>query len=137
MRTAALLLTLVCGALLAATMPALTHAALLDSNPEDGARLPIAPQRVSLTFSQPVQLEFSEVTVIGPDGSQWQAGEPDQDEAVVSVPLRPLGPAGEYTIGYPGAVCRQPPGAGFDQLHPHRVGAGERRPSSDRTGTHV
>ncbi|MQA15675.1 MAG: copper resistance protein CopC [Pseudonocardiaceae bacterium] len=100
MRRIALLLALIGIGLLAGAGPASAHAALIGSDPPEGASLASGPQRVSLTFSQSVQTGFSEVTVVGPNGEQWQAGEPVDDGAVVSVPVRPLGPAGEYTIGY-------------------------------------
>lgn len=86
--------------LLAAAGPASAHAALIGSDPAAGASMAAGPQQVSLTFSEPVQPGFTVVTVVGPDGRQWQAAEPTADGAVVSVPVRPLGPAGEYTIGY-------------------------------------
>jgi len=40
------------------------------------------------------------VTVTGPNGNQWQAGPPVEAGAVVSAPVRPLGPVGQYTIAY-------------------------------------
>lgn len=86
--------------LLVGTGPAAAHNVLIASDPSDDASLATGPERVSLTFDLPVQPGFSIVTVTGPDGNQWQAGAPVEQDAVVSVPVRPLGPAGEYTIGY-------------------------------------
>jgi len=40
------------------------------------------------------------MTVIGPDDNMWSTGEPDVNGAVISVGLRPLGPAGTYTVNY-------------------------------------
>lgn len=79
---------------------AAAHNDLIASDPPDGASLAVGPARVRLTFDLPVQAGFTTVTVTGPDGNQWQAGGPAEDGAVVSAPVRPLGPAGEYTIGY-------------------------------------
>ncbi len=87
-------------ALLAGAGPAFAHAGLISSDPRDGASVATGPQLVDLTFSEAVQGGFSDVTVIGPGGRQWQAAEPSEDGPVVSVPVRPLGPAGEYTVGY-------------------------------------
>ncbi|MGH3754515.1 MAG: copper resistance CopC family protein [Pseudonocardiaceae bacterium] len=76
------------------------HNALIGSVPPDGAQVATGPARVSLTFNLPVQRGFSTVAVTGPDGSQWQAGPPAEAGAVVSAPVRPLGPVGQYTIAY-------------------------------------
>lgn len=76
------------------------HNQLIGSDPADGAQLAASPTRVVLIFDLPVQRGFSTVTVAGPDGQQWQAGPAVEEGAVVSAPLRPLGPAGRYTIAY-------------------------------------
>lgn len=100
MRRLAILLVAGGLALLLGSGPAMAHNVLIASDPPDGASLATGPQRVTLTFDLPVQPGFSTVTVTGPDGNQWQATGPAERGAVVSVPLRPLGPAGQYTIGY-------------------------------------
>ncbi len=93
-------LALVGLALLGSAGPAVAHNELIGSDPPDGGEVVTGPARVSLTFNLPVQRGFSTVTVTGPDGNQWQAGSPTEDGAVVSAPVRPLGPAGHYTIAY-------------------------------------
>ncbi|HEU0089647.1 MAG TPA: copper resistance CopC family protein [Pseudonocardiaceae bacterium] len=100
MRHLAALVVLVGLALLAGAGPASAHNVLIGSDPPDGARLATGPARVSLTFDLPVQPGFTTVTVTGPDGNQWQAGPPSEVGAVVSAPVRALGPAGEYVVGY-------------------------------------
>ncbi|MGH3933102.1 MAG: copper resistance CopC family protein [Pseudonocardiaceae bacterium] len=100
MRRVAALLIVAGWALLISTGTATAHNSLIASDPPDGASLATAPARVSLTFDLPVQPGFTTVTVTGPDGNQWQAGAPNEDGAVVSVPVQPLGPTGEYLIGY-------------------------------------
>ncbi|EHB54907.1 copper resistance protein CopC [Mycolicibacterium rhodesiae JS60] len=40
------------------------------------------------------------MTVVGPDGNLWSDGPPQVQGAVVSVGVRPLGPAGTYTVNY-------------------------------------
>ena len=40
------------------------------------------------------------MTVVGPDGNLWSTGEPQVEGAVISVGVRPLGPAGTYTVNY-------------------------------------
>ncbi len=94
------LLLLAGSALLAGVAPASAHTELIGSDPVDGSSTAAGPSRVALTFSEAVQTGFTTVTVVGPGGAQWQAGPPTQNGAVVTVPVRPLGPAGEYTIGY-------------------------------------
>ncbi|MGH3785464.1 MAG: copper resistance CopC family protein [Pseudonocardiaceae bacterium] len=99
------LLALVGLALLGSTGLASAHNELIGSDPPEGAELATAPARVVLTFDKPVQRGFSAVTVTGPgsapdNATQWQDGTATEDGAAVSAPVRPLGPAGQYTIAY-------------------------------------
>lgn len=97
----ALALALLTGlALLTAAAPALAHTRLVGSDPADGASLATAPDRVALTFNEAMQADFSTVTVVGPDGAEWQTGEVAASGDTVTVAVRPLGPAGRYEIGY-------------------------------------
>lgn len=92
-------LGLIGGALgLAATAGA--HAALIASDPSDNAELQQPPAAVSATFNEAMQPQFAAMTVIGPDGTQWSDGDPTVDGAVISVAVRPGGPAGSYTVNY-------------------------------------
>ena len=47
-----------------------------------------------------MQSQFAAMTVVGPDGNLWSTGEPEVKGAVISVAVRPLGPAGTYTVNY-------------------------------------
>ncbi|MGH3871093.1 MAG: copper resistance CopC family protein [Pseudonocardiaceae bacterium] len=76
------------------------HNELLGTDPLDGGQLTTGPARVILTFDLPAKRGFSTVIVTGPDGDQWQAGPATEDEATVSAPVRPLGPAGDYTVAW-------------------------------------
>jgi copper resistance protein C len=87
-------------ALFAGATPALAHTALKSSNPAKGASLPAAPPEITLTFSEPVQVEAGAITVAGPGGAQWTVGQPAVTGAVVTAPVTPAGPAGQYTINY-------------------------------------
>lgn len=100
MRRLLVLLVLAGVALLSSAGSATAHNVLIGSDPTDGAQVATGPARVSLTFDLPVQRGFSTVTVTGPDGNQWQAGPPAEAGATVSAAVRPLGPAGQYTIAY-------------------------------------
>jgi hypothetical protein len=55
---------------------------------------------VSATFNERLQTTFAAMTVVGPDGNVWSTGEPAVQGAVVSIGMRPLGPAGAYTVNY-------------------------------------
>lgn len=96
---AALMLALVAGGL-ASAGAAWAHAALIASDPAENAELPQPPPRVSATFNEPMQAQFAAMTVIGPDGDNWSDGDPQVDGAVISVDVRPGGPAGAYTVNY-------------------------------------
>ncbi|ASR33696.1 copper resistance protein CopC [Prauserella marina] len=88
-------------ALLGAATPASAHNTLVSSDPAEGAQLEEGPSRVTLTFDQTVQdAGVNQIAVTGPDGGQWIDGDVEVDSNVVSAPLRPLGPAGEYIIGF-------------------------------------
>lgn len=76
------------------------HAALIASDPVENALLPQAPARVSATFNEEMQPQFAAMTVVGPDGNLWSAGEPTVDGTIISVGVRPLGPSGRYTVNY-------------------------------------
>ena len=93
--------TLLCGlALLLGSGQALAHTRLESSDPADGTSLAAPPQRVSLTFNEPMQAGFTALTVVGPDQAQYQTGEVTANASTVSIGVRPLGPAGRYEIGY-------------------------------------
>lgn len=76
------------------------HAARIASDPAENAELSQQPARVSATFNEPMQARFAAMTVIGPDGASWSDGEPAVDGAVISVGVKPGGPAGTYTVNY-------------------------------------
>jgi methionine-rich copper-binding protein CopC len=83
------------------TSPAASaHATRISTEPAVGAALAAGPQRVSATFNEQLQTTFAAMTVVGPDGNVWSAGEPAVQGAVVGIALRELGPAGTYTVNY-------------------------------------
>ena len=84
----------------AGASPAAAHNSLVSADPADGASLATGPQQVRLTFDQPVQRGFTTVTVTGPEDTRWEGGEPDVSGSSVTTPVRPLGPAGDYVVGY-------------------------------------
>ena len=76
------------------------HATRIATDPAEGAELTQSPQRVSATFSETLQPAFAAMTVVGPDGNLWSDGDPQVQGAVIGVGVRPLGPAGTYTVNY-------------------------------------
>jgi copper resistance protein C len=80
--------------------PASAHAARVSADPADNAVLTTGPDRVTATFNERLQTTFAAMTVVGPDGNEWSSGEPSVQGAVVGIGVRPLGPAGTYTVNY-------------------------------------
>lgn len=76
------------------------HAIRIATDPVDNAALAQGPQTVSATFNEKLQPQFAAMTVVGPDGNLWSSGDPKVDGAIVTVGVRPLGPAGTYTVNY-------------------------------------
>jgi copper resistance protein C len=76
------------------------HTVRLSTDPADNAVLDAAPGRVSATFDEQLQPQFDAMTVVGPDGNLWSIGDAQVQGAVISVGVRPLGPAGIYTVNY-------------------------------------
>jgi methionine-rich copper-binding protein CopC len=100
-------LALVIGALLVSVCAAVAwapvasaHSSLVSSDPSNGASLATGPATVTLTFNEPIQESYATLKVIGPDKHYWEDGEPTVTGRSVSVPVRELGPAGEYLINY-------------------------------------
>ena len=76
------------------------HAVRVATDPAADATMSAGPARVSATFNEQLQTTFAAMTVVGPDGNLWSSGGPEVQGAVVSVAVRPLGPAGTYTVNY-------------------------------------
>lgn len=117
-----LLAVVVLAALLMLPCRAFAHAALVATDPADGAVLPSSPAQFSLTFSEPVSPLV--LTLVRPDGSQLpltsfrlsdQTVEIDNPETlksgthvlswrVVSVDGHPVGGSALFSIGAPSAA---------------------------------
>ena len=76
------------------------HTVLTASDPPPGAVLSVGPNRVSATFNEELQTGFAAMTLVGPDGNLWSAGDPEVRGAQAGVAVRPLGPSGNYTVNY-------------------------------------
>lgn len=82
------------------TPAAWAHAVRVAADPAPDATVSAGPARVTATFNEQLQTAFSAMTVIGPDGNLWSEGTPEVQGATVGVAVRPLGPAGKYTVNY-------------------------------------
>jgi len=85
---------------LATSPPAAAHTSLTATEPAADSTVQTGPARVTATFNEELQPAFAAVTVVGPDGNLWSAGEPEVRGTTASVPVRPLGPSGRYTVNY-------------------------------------
>lgn len=79
---------------------AIAHTALTATDPVADSAVTTGPALVTATFNEPVQPTFAAMTVVGPDGNLWSAGQAQVSDSKVSVAVRPLGPAGRYTVNY-------------------------------------
>ncbi|GAA0796962.1 hypothetical protein Sya03_51450 [Spirilliplanes yamanashiensis] len=117
------------GVLFAPAAPASAHAVLQRSDPQPDSIVPQAPDRVTLVFSETVQLVQGRTRVVAPDGSRADEGEPVIEgttltirlgaEAkgtylvsyrVVSADSHPVSGAFTYSVG----AASAPPSAGDD-----------------------
>jgi methionine-rich copper-binding protein CopC len=89
-------------ALVGLAVPASAHNSLIGSTPRDGALMEAGPDQIELKFDQPVQMGqgLNTVAVLGPNNDHWEGGPVQVASNVVTAPVRPLGPAGAYKIGY-------------------------------------
>ncbi|MFC4070639.1 copper resistance CopC/CopD family protein [Actinoplanes subglobosus] len=87
------------GSLLGAA-PASAHAALVGSDPAANSVVPDAPNRVTLKFSESVQLIAGKIRVLAPDGSRADQGDPTVNGTEVTIPLRSGGERGTYLVSY-------------------------------------
>lgn len=85
---------------LAGAGTAAAHATRIAADPAPDTVLTQAPARVSATFNEDMQTPFAAMTVVGPDGNLWSTDDVEVQGPVVSVGVRPLGPAGRYTVNY-------------------------------------
>jgi copper resistance protein C len=102
MRKLAGLVAVIGAVLLWSAAPASAHNSLIGSTPKDGSQVDAGPATIELKFDQPVQMGqgLNAIAVIGPNNDHWEGGQASVTSNVVTAPVRPLGPAGNYKIGY-------------------------------------
>lgn len=89
--------------LLAGAGPASAHAALQSTDPAQNAVLPVAPQTVTLTFSEAVSLSSDSVRVLDPAGRAVDSGSPAHADGKDNTARVGLGTGlanGTYTIAW-------------------------------------
>ncbi|NJP42925.1 copper resistance protein CopC [Actinacidiphila epipremni] len=91
--------------LLGSATPASAHAALLHTDPADGAVVQTAPQQVVLTFSEGVLLSADSLRVLDPAGTNVAVGTPGHaagkdSGSTATVALRPGLGNGTYTVAW-------------------------------------
>jgi methionine-rich copper-binding protein CopC len=91
---------LIAGMAMTGMAVASAHAVRVAADPAPDASLTVAPSRVSATFNEALHTDFAAMTVVGPDGNLWSDGTAQVQGAMASVGVRPLGPAGTYTVNY-------------------------------------
>jgi copper transport protein len=90
-------------ALLVPAATALGHAVLLTSSPAADGRLATPPERVTLTFSEPVEIvQGDDIDVVDGEGNDVTGGPATNagQANVVEIPLRPGLGDGTYTVRY-------------------------------------
>ncbi|HEY9441305.1 MAG TPA: copper resistance CopC family protein, partial [Streptomyces sp.] len=92
------------GLLLAGASPASAHAALIGSDPQDGAVVATAPSRITLTFSEQIAVGDDSIRVLEPSGKRADTGAPrdltNGDSVRYGVALRGGLPDGTYTVAW-------------------------------------
>ncbi|MDO8530840.1 MAG: FixH family protein [Dehalococcoidia bacterium] len=87
---------------LAGARPALAHAELVDSNPAANAVLPVAPERITLTFSETVDPKFTQALALDAQRQRVDAGDVriSGDRLSLSLGLKTPLPDGTYLVNW-------------------------------------
>jgi copper transport protein len=120
--------------LLGPASPASAHAALVATDPANGTIVPDAPNNVTLTFSESVQLISGKIQILAPDGSRADEGDPQQDGNTVTIPLRSGGGRGTYLVSYRVVSADSHPVGGSIT---YSVGAASTPPTATQNDTKV
>ncbi|HEX6404830.1 MAG TPA: copper resistance protein CopC, partial [Pseudonocardiaceae bacterium] len=126
--------------LLAGTGPASAHAALIATEPGQGAVVGTLPATVSLTFSEPVVVAPGGVRVFGPDGGEVDDGHATHlgSAPTVGVRLTHQSHQGTYTVSWRVTSADSHPVAGaftFSVGHPTATPPGRAPPSAQPPGS--
>ena len=89
----------VCACLILGAAPVSAHAALIGTDPSDGARLDKAPTTVTLEFSEDVATP-AYVVITAPDGSRVKTGSVNVLDKTVTATMAPVDIKGTYSMSY-------------------------------------
>ena len=84
-----------------AAQPASAHPVYVDSQPRASQSIPGSPSEVNVFFSEPIELDYSRISVLGPDGARVDMNDKHYvqgDTASIGVTMQPALPEGEYTV---------------------------------------
>src|SRR5215210_4877016 len=88
--------------LFASSLPdSFAHPAYVKSTPQAFQTVASSPPAVNVFFTEPIELKYSKISVIGPDGNRVDKNDPhnvDGDTASLGVSLPPGIPDGTYTV---------------------------------------
>jgi copper transport protein len=89
-------------ALFASSVPdSFAHPVYVKSTPQAFESVSSSPPAVNVFFTEPIELKYSKISVIGPDGNRVDKDDPHNvggDTASLGVSLQPGSPDGTYTV---------------------------------------
>lgn len=88
-------------ALAGAPQQSFAHPITIGSSPRAFQSLSSSPAEVKLSFTEPIELTYSTISVLGPDGSRVDKNDPHNvggDTQTLAVSLKPSLPDGVYTV---------------------------------------
>ncbi len=119
-------------ALFASSIPAsFAHPVYVRSTPQAFQSVPASPSEVSIFFTEPIELKYSKISVLSPDGSEVSKNDPHNvggDTASLGVSLQPGLPDGTYTVST--KVLSAVDGHSVDNAFTFGVGLGTKLSSS-------
>ena len=130
-----LMVAALCWAAVVGAPTAAAHAVRIATDPAVDAMLANGPAQVSATFNEALQTGFAAMTVVGPDGNLWSTGDTHVQGAIASVSVRPLGPAGTYTVNYRVTSADGHVVSGSWPFHLTAAGTGTPGPPAAASGT--
>jgi copper transport protein len=83
------------------TIPVYAHPIVTDSNPKQFQSLENPPDTVTVYFSEPIVLQYSQISVIDSEGNKVDNGNPENykgDSSTISIPLKKAIGEGTFTI---------------------------------------
>ncbi|MGW0226921.1 copper resistance CopC family protein [Actinopolymorpha singaporensis] len=114
------------------SVPAFAHAALVSSDPKDGAVLDRPPRQITLEFDEAISRKFDFVAVSGPGGATYQSGGARVLGTKVTQRLADLGPAGTYQVAWRVVSADGHPVSGTLRFTTRTAGGGHGMPATTK-----